>query len=236
MGAAGRGRGKQPLNYKQRKDRTENLEQELGLLLARGGSRTDRMNGLLSLLADQAAQEPGMVEDVSRSDSSSLVEETQLLLKVTEEALDEINEAEKEQQHVSPTAQDPSRPKEPSRNHLETLQSITKILLESPDLDVQRLNPAWVRRTAHKPEELTDVECLAVVRIVKALSLYTPKRVKNSSGGTSPPTSNPASMIKVVLLSNHMLRYTGYSQFTRRFAPAPSVASLHPVSLGAAAL
>ncbi|KAF9552034.1 hypothetical protein EC957_000107 [Mortierella hygrophila] len=189
MGAAGRGRGKQPLNYKQRKDRTENLEQELGLLLARGGSRTDRMNGLLSLLADQAAQEP-----------------------------------------------DPSRPKEPSRNHLETLQSITKILLESPDLDVQRLNPAWVRRTAHKPEELTDVECLAVVRIVKALSLYTPKRVKNSSGGTSPPTSNPASMIKVVLLSNHMLRYTGYSQFTRRFAPAPSVASLHPVSLGAAAL
>ncbi|KAK3843766.1 MAG: hypothetical protein J3R72DRAFT_506713 [Linnemannia gamsii] len=167
------------------------------------------MNGFLSLLADQAAQEPGMVEDVSRSDRPSFVEETRLFLEVTEEAIDEVDkEAEEEQQQASPTAQDPSRPKGPSRNHLKTLQAITKILLESPELDVQRLNSAWVRRTAHKPEELTDVECLVVVRIVKALSPYTPKRVKNSSGGTSPPTPNPASMIKVVLLSSHMLRYT----------------------------
>jgi hypothetical protein len=131
---------------------------------------------------------------------------------------------------------DLARPKEPSQVHLKTLQAITKILLESPNLDVHRLNPAWVRRTAHKPEELTDAECQTVVWIVRALSPYTPKRVKNSSGGTSPPTPNPASMIKVVLLSNHMLRYTGYSQFTRRFALAPSIASLHPVPLGAAAL
>ncbi|KAF9102463.1 hypothetical protein BGX30_009302, partial [Mortierella sp. GBA39] len=33
-----------------------------------------------------------------------------------------------------------------------------------------------------------------------------------------------------------MLRYTGCSQFTRRFASAPSAASLHPMPLGAAAL
>ncbi|KAK3808256.1 MAG: hypothetical protein J3R72DRAFT_428373 [Linnemannia gamsii] len=212
--------GKESLSHKQWKDRTEKLEQELWDCYWHG-----------------AAQEPGMVEDVSRPDRSFLGEEARLLLEVTEEALDEIDkEAEEEQQQASPTAQDPSRPKEPSRNHLKTLQAITKILLESPELDVQRLNPTWVRRTAHKPEELTDVECLAVVRIVKALSPYTPKRVKNSSGGTSSPTPNPASMIKVVLLSNHILRYTGYSQFTKRFAPAPSVASLHPVPLGAAAL
>ncbi|OAQ28663.1 hypothetical protein K457DRAFT_562871 [Linnemannia elongata AG-77] len=84
---------------------------------------------------------------------------------------------------------------------------------------------------------MTDDQCHTVVKLVKALHPYTPKRVPNSSGsGTSPPTANAAAMIRIVLLSNHILRYTGYTEFTRRFAPAPSVASLHPVPLGAAGI
>jgi len=116
------------------------------------------------------------------------------------------------------------------------VQAVTKILLESPNLDVAHLNAAWVRRTAHKPEDFTDEECQTVVKLVKALDPYTPKRVSSPSGKTSPPTANAASMIRIVLLSNHLLQYTGYSQYTRRFAPAPSVASLHPIPLGAASI
>lgn len=113
---------------------------------------------------------------------------------------------------------------------------MTKILLESPNLDVPSLNSAWVRRTAHRPEEFTDADCAAVVNIVKSLAPYTPKRVSNASGSTAPPTANAATMIRIVLISNHFLQYSGYGQFARRFAPAPSVASLHPIPLGAAAL
>ncbi|KAF8949158.1 hypothetical protein BGZ47_009832 [Haplosporangium gracile] len=52
----------------------------------------------------------------------------------------------------------------------------------------------------------------------------------------SPPTANAASMIRIVLFSSHLLPYTGCSQYTRRFAPAPSVASLRPIPLGAASI
>lgn len=207
-----------------------------------------------------------------------MVEETRLILEITEEALGEVDkEAEEDEQKVQTgipgnqmeptTAQHfgqmnvllmlpllliltnfglfdyiqqlslySPRPKEPSRAHLKAVQAVTKILLESPNLDVSRLNTAWVRRTAYKPEDFTDAERQTVVKLVKALGPYTPKRVPSSSGKTSPPTANAASMIRIVLLSNHILQYTGYSQYTRRYAPAPSIASLHPIPLGAASI
>ncbi|KAG0247813.1 hypothetical protein BGZ95_008425, partial [Linnemannia exigua] len=43
-------------------------------------------------------------------------------------------------------------------------------------------------------------------------------------------------MIRAVLLSNHFLRYTGYTDFTRRFSPAPSISTLHPIPLSAAGI
>lgn len=49
---------KRPLTFKAWKDQTEDMEQELGELLARRGARTDRVVALLSLLAGQAAREP----------------------------------------------------------------------------------------------------------------------------------------------------------------------------------
>ncbi|KAK3836850.1 MAG: hypothetical protein J3R72DRAFT_198858 [Linnemannia gamsii] len=55
-------------------------------------------------------------------------------------------------------------------------------------------------------------------------------------GGTSPPEYNAATMIRVVLISNTLLRYTGYADFARKYAPVPSISSLHPIPLGTAAL
>ncbi|KAG9071356.1 hypothetical protein KI688_005567 [Linnemannia hyalina] len=212
------------ISYKAWKDKTESLQDELGQLVAKGG------------IGQGGARE-------ARLGGVDPVMEARMMLEVMEDALDEVDEeAETEENQVQENqaqkdVSDTPQAKEPSRSHLKSIQAITKILLESPNLDVSQLNASWVRRTAYKPEDITDDQCYKVVRLVKALHPYTPKRVpKSSGGGTSPPTANAAAMIRIVLLSNHVLRYTGYTEFTRRFAPAPSVASLHPVPLGAAGI
>ncbi|KAF8935893.1 hypothetical protein BGZ47_009740 [Haplosporangium gracile] len=43
-------------------------------------------------------------------------------------------------------------------------------------------------------------------------------------------------MIRVVHITNALLRYAGYADFARKYAPAPSISSLHPIPLSAAAL
>ncbi|KAF9271347.1 hypothetical protein BGZ88_006295, partial [Linnemannia elongata] len=226
------------MTFKTWKDRAEQLQQDLGELAARDRTGTDRFQALMSLLRDHVAKEPKkdrQVDNGSIFGHADTVEETRLMLEATEEALDEVDEDEEDEEQQAETGTS-ARPKEPSRAHLKTVQAVTKILLESPNLDVPSLNSAWVRRTAHRPEEFTDADCAAVVNIVKSLAPYTPKRVSNASGSTAPPTANAATMIRIVLISNHFLQYSGYGQFARRFAPAPSVASLHPIPLGAAAL
>jgi hypothetical protein len=55
-------------------------------------------------------------------------------------------------------------------------------------------------------------------------------------GGTSPPEYNVATMIRVVLISNALLRYAGYADFSRKYAPAPSISTLHAIPLSAAAI
>ncbi|KAG0064077.1 hypothetical protein BGZ90_002382 [Linnemannia elongata] len=226
------------MTFKAWKDRAEQLQQDLGELAAQDRTGTDRFQTLMSLLKDHVAKEPKkdrQVDNGSIFGHADTVEETRLMLEATEEALDEVDEDEEDEEQQAETSTS-ARPKEPSRAHLKTVQAVTKILLESPNLDVPSLNSAWVRRTAHRPEEFTDADCAAVVNIVKSLAPYTPKRVSNASGSTAPPTANAATMIRIVLISNHFLQYSGYGQFARRFAPAPSVASLHPIPLGAAAL
>ncbi|KAK5808840.1 hypothetical protein F5H01DRAFT_52172 [Linnemannia elongata] len=233
---------KRTLSYKAWKDKTESLQDELGQLVAKGGSRTGRIAALLEMLGQHAQIRPSIGQGGTREAEPGgvdLVTEARVMLEVMEDAMDDVDEdaeTEENQAQENQAQQDVSA-KEPSRSHLKSIQAITKILLESPNLDVSLLNVSWVRRTAHKPEDMTDDQCHTVVKLVKALHPYTPKRVPNSSGsGTSPPTANAAAMIRIVLLSNHILRYTGYTEFTRRFAPAPSVASLHPVPLGAAGI
>jgi hypothetical protein len=109
------------------------------------------------------------------------------------------------------------------------------MLLESPKLE-QAPDINWVRKSCNEPDDFTQDECAAVVRIVGALRDYVPKRREKHDGGASPPEHNAATMIRVVLLSNHLLRYTGYANFTRRFSTAPSISTLHPIPLGAAGI
>ncbi|KAG9063538.1 hypothetical protein KI688_004422 [Linnemannia hyalina] len=211
------------ISYKAWKDKAKRLQDELG------GAREAGLGGI------DPVMEAGMMLEVMEDALDEVDEEAE-----TEENQAQENQAQKDvsDKHIG-VIQLPHTPqaKEPSRFHLKSIQAITKILLESPNLDVSQLNASWVRRTAYKPEDMTGDQCYKVVRLVKALHPYTPKRVpKSSGGGTSLPTANAAAMIRIVLLSNHVLRYTGYTEFTRRFAPALSVASLHPVPLGAAGI
>jgi hypothetical protein len=118
---------------------------------------------------------------------------------------------------------------------LKAIQAVTKMLLESPKLE-QPVDVNWVRKSTNRPDDFTQSECEAIVRIVEALTDYVPKRRMKKEGGTSPPEYNAATMIRVVLISNTLLRYTGYADFARKYAPAPSISSLHPIPLGAAAL
>ncbi|KAK3843434.1 MAG: hypothetical protein J3R72DRAFT_383384 [Linnemannia gamsii] len=234
------------LDFKTWKDKSERLQDELGQLVAKGGSRTDRISALLEMLGQHARTQPSIGQGGVRKaefGGADPVMEAKMMLEVMEDALDEFDEEAETEENQAQEDQsqkdtsDTPQIKEPSRSHLRSIQAITKILLESPNLDVSRLNASWVRRTAHKPGDMTDDQCDTVVRLVKALDQFTPKRVPDSLGtGTSPPTANAAAMIRIVLLSNHVLKYTGYTEFTRRFAPAPSVASLHPVPLGAAGI
>ncbi|KAF8927382.1 hypothetical protein BGZ47_002171 [Haplosporangium gracile] len=177
------------------------MKQGLGELLARGGARMDRVVALLSLLAGQAAQEPEVVREAHGESAfvrPDLVEETHLILEHSEKALDEMDKkAVEEKQKAQTGIPDSLQPKEPSRAHQKAVQAIPKILMELPNLGVACLNTAWVRQTAHKPEDFTDVKCQTLVEVAKALDPYTPKRVPSSSGKTSSPTANAASMIRI---------------------------------------
>jgi hypothetical protein len=129
---------------------------------------------------------------------------------------------------------DPTAPKEPIRTRLKAIQAVAKMLVESPKLD-QPLDVNWVRKTSNRPDDFSQAECEAIVRIAGVLR-YTPKCRILEEGGTSSPKYNAATMIHVVLISNTLLRYTGYTECTRKYAPAPSISNLHPIPLGAAGL
>lgn len=130
---------------------------------------------------------------------------------------------------------DPNTAKEPSRARLKAIQAVTKMLLESPKLE-QPVDVNWVRKSTNRPDDFTQSECETIVRIVEALTDYVPKRRMKKEGGTSPPEYNVATMIRVVLISNTLLRYAGYADFSRKYAPAPSISTLHPIPLSAAAI
>ncbi|KAF9544795.1 hypothetical protein EC957_011699 [Mortierella hygrophila] len=66
--------------------------------------------------------------------------------------------------------------------------------------------------------------------------LNTGKAVLKKEDGTSPPEYNAATVTRVIIISNTLLRYDGYTDFARKYTPAPSISSLHPIPLGAAAL
>jgi hypothetical protein len=76
------------------------------------------------------------------------------------------------------------------------------------------------------PNDFSQLECETIVKLVTEIRHFAPKRIskKNESGetSTSPPTPNIGTMIRVVLLCNHLLRFTG----TRTMLAATPL--LHP--------
>ncbi|KAF8924059.1 hypothetical protein BGZ58_002198 [Dissophora ornata] len=141
----------------------------------------DKLPGLKVSAADKLPSigQGGVCE--ARLGGADSVMEARMMLEVMEDTLDEMDkeaEAEENQAQENQDQKDVSyvpRPKELSKSHLKAIQAIAKTLLESANLNVSQLNASWVRRTAHKPESLTDEQCDKVVRIVKVLHLYTPK-------------------------------------------------------------
>ncbi|KAF9538417.1 hypothetical protein EC957_006764 [Mortierella hygrophila] len=228
------------LTHKSWVDRTEALQSHLGGVVASGGSQ-DRICELLAHLTEQAVCEPDSAQRndgdlLSGGSSTSGMDlgsrkhdkmmNTVTLIEATGEAMDEVDEeAEEEEERISHAEgnENPNAPKEPSRARLKAIQAVTKMLLESPKLD-QPVDINWVRKSTNRPDDFTQSECEAIVRIVEALTDYVPKQY------------NAATMIRVVLISNSLLRYPGYANFARKYAPAPSISSLHPIPLGAAAL
>ncbi|KAF9109264.1 hypothetical protein BGX30_008465, partial [Mortierella sp. GBA39] len=184
-------------------------------------------------LGDQILAESSTNPDPSTKKQNML--ETITLLECTEEALDELDLEAEEEEEAKRSTEDPSDPKEPSRSRLRAIQTVAKMLLESPKLE-QAPDINWVRKSCNDPDDFSELECAAIVRIVGTLRDYVPKRREKHDGGTSPPEHNAATMIRAVLLSNHLLRYTGYADFTRQFSPAPSISTLHPIPLSAAGI
>ena len=84
---------------------------------------------------------------------------------------------------------DPSVHKEPSRSRLRAIQAVAKMLLESPKLE-RAPDINWVRKSCNEPDDFTQGECAAVVRIVGTLRDYVPTRREKHDGGTSPPEHN----------------------------------------------
>ncbi|KAG0251948.1 hypothetical protein BGZ95_006753 [Linnemannia exigua] len=236
-------RGLADRKVRERKDAKESQSltrkswNNLGGVVASGGSQ-DRIRELLAHLSEQAACESDSAhrndDDLLSGGSSTSGKglgskkhdkmiETIALIEATGEAMDAVDkEAEEEEEKIA-AAEDPNAPKEPSRARLKAIQVVAKMLLELPKLE-QPVDVNWMSLPSQS------------VRIVGALRDYVPKLQMKKEGGTSPPEYNAATMIRVVLISNTLLRYTGYADFSRKYVPAPSNSSLRPIPLGAAAL
>ncbi|KAG0247111.1 hypothetical protein BGZ95_009017, partial [Linnemannia exigua] len=83
------------LDFKAWKDKSERLQDELGQLVAKGGSRTDRISALLEMLGQHARTQPSIGQGGVRQaefGGADPVMEAKMMLEVMEDALDEFDE------------------------------------------------------------------------------------------------------------------------------------------------
>ncbi|KAF9093787.1 hypothetical protein BGX27_001569, partial [Mortierella sp. AM989] len=123
--------------------------------------------------------------------------------------------------------------KEPSRAHLRSLQTVLRMLLESPCIENQ-ISPEYVRTSGFKDNKFTDHECHVVATLANSLRPFIPKRRLGRNGQrTQPSIPHVALRAPLVIIANTVLQLTGYNQFTRRITPQVSAGSLHGLALGA---
>ncbi|KAG9067268.1 hypothetical protein KI688_012050 [Linnemannia hyalina] len=83
------------ISYKAWKDKTESLQDELGQLVAKGGSRTERIAALLEMQRQHARIQPIIGQGDAREAGLGGVDpvmEARVMLEVMEDALDEVDE------------------------------------------------------------------------------------------------------------------------------------------------
>lgn len=86
---------KRSLSYKAWKDKTESLQDELGQLVAKGGSRTGRIAALLEMLGQHAQIRPSIGQGGTREAEPGgvdLVTKARVMLEVMEDAMDDVDE------------------------------------------------------------------------------------------------------------------------------------------------
>ncbi|KAF9970392.1 hypothetical protein BGZ75_002297, partial [Mortierella antarctica] len=124
-------------------------------------------------------------------------------------------------------------PKEPSRSRLRALQSVLKVLLESNKIK-DPINRSWVRKTAHKDSDFTDVECDVVAHIANVLRPYIPRRRPGTEEDKSRTSlAHVCLRAPLAIIANTVLRMTGYVDFTRKISPQISTGRPHALSIGA---
>ncbi|KAF9969012.1 hypothetical protein BGZ75_003210, partial [Mortierella antarctica] len=133
---------------------------------------------------------------------------------------DELEEEEVVAKPVCSTAMEIDKvcpeQKESSRARLRALQSILKMLLESPRLQ-ETVNGEWVRKSGFAKEEITDLECEVVADLTNKLRPYIPKR--QGQGGKDKPIAHVAIRAQFVLIANSIVRAAGYPDFSRQISP-----------------
>ncbi|KAK3829989.1 MAG: hypothetical protein J3R72DRAFT_425998 [Linnemannia gamsii] len=215
-------------------DRMEDLQNNLGGVLASGGSQ-DRTRELLAHLTEQTAYELDSAQrndDLFSGGSSTSgtglgskkhdkLMDTMALIEATGEAMDEVDEEAEEEEGKIAAAEGNKRKKSDraqgtqvtQQSTIESpIQAVTKMLLELSKLE-QSVDINWVRKSTNRPDEFFQSESEVIVRIVEALTDYVLKRRMKKEGRKSPPEYNAATMIRVFRISNTLLQYTGYIDF-----------------------
>ncbi|CAO3572405.1 unnamed protein product [Mortierella alpina] len=125
--------------------------------------------------------------------------------------------------------------REPTRKRLTALQSVMRMLLESPFIE-RPVNAYDVRQASFSEEDFTEHECEVVASLTNLLRPYTVKRKisPKGQGKTEPPMAHVALRVPLVMIANKILQVAGYPGFMRRIAPQIACGSLHGLHLGAA--
>jgi hypothetical protein len=140
--------------------------------------------------------------------------------------------------NTSPTSLQPAptTQKEPDRRHLRALQTLLKILIESPSPN-QQYTFQQVESTAFKDHKFTDAELEVVRNLANSLRPFTPRRWRSDGEeGYRAHTPHVALRSPIVILANAVCRATGHSDFARRIAPHVSTGDVHALHLGPAQL
>ncbi|KAF8976761.1 hypothetical protein BGZ46_007984 [Entomortierella lignicola] len=138
------------------------------------------------------------------------------------EDFEDFEEGENSDDHTS----------EPSRKHLRSLQCLLKMLLESPHI-IKKIDANWVQKAAYSGSNFTPRECKVVADLANLFRPYVPKRWKDSDGIYHEPVAHVTLRAPLVLITNAILRVTGYHKFARRVSPHISPSSTHGLILGA---